>query len=446
MSRGWPSRWPGNHDMNEALQLLWLPFAASLVLVMAHAYFGLQVLARKVIFVDLALAQAAALGATLAFLLGHAPQTAGSYAWSLLFALGASALLTATRFWAGRIPQEALIGVIYVVAAAAAFLLVDKSPQGTEHIKQMLTGNILTVAERDLFIVTPLYAAIAGLHAWASHRGWLGGTPARELLGDFTFYACFAVVVTSSVALAGVLLVFSFLIIPAAIGVLYAAHTMHRLAIGWVAGAVASAGGLAASYMWDLSTGAAMVCAFGVVLAFAGLLRPLAFARRRWHVVSRGVAVLRWGLAGLLAGSALWWTAAPRADQPFPDTLEDLAPSVRIVYMSVREIAAIDEAAAYAERYRQDGERLNAREAESRWSGRPLSDETVRKISSFLQSYNEMRRGEEFVQREIRAQARERNRWGGLLVGAGLAILVAPRYRHGWRLRQTMAARLLKAR
>ena len=118
-----------------------------------------------------ALAQAAAFGATLAFLLGHAPQSMGSYAWSLLFALGAAILLTATRFWSGRIHQEALIGVLYVVAAAAAFLLVDKAPQGTEHIKQMLTGNILTVDQSELLAIAPLYAAIAGLHAWAARRG-----------------------------------------------------------------------------------------------------------------------------------------------------------------------------------------------------------------------------------------------------------------------------------
>ncbi|MHB8915746.1 MAG: metal ABC transporter permease [Thiobacillus sp.] len=412
--------------MNEALQLLWLPFAASLVLVVVHAYFGLQVLARQVIFVDLALAQAAALGATLAFLLGHAPQMAGSYGWSLLFALGASALLTATRFWAGRIPQEALIGVIYVVTAAAAFLLVDKAPQGTEHIKQMLTGNILTVAERDLFVVIPLYAAIAGLHAWATHRGWLGGTPARDLLGDFAFYACFAVVVTSSVALAGVLLVFSFLIIPAAIGVLYATRTPWRLAIGWVAGAVASAAGLAASYVWDMSTGAAMVCAFGVVLALAGLLHPLIAGGNARCAWVRGMTGLRWAIAFLLAASSLWWAVAPRADQPLADSLERLLPELRGLYMTEREIAVVDEAAAYAERYRTEAELLNTQEAESRWNGHSLTDDELRKISSFLQSYNEMRKGEEFVQREARARARERHRWHGGLTGLLLALPIAP--------------------
>lgn len=412
--------------MVDALQFLWLPFLASAVLVAVHAYFGMHVLARNVIFVDLALAQAAAFGATLAFLLGHAPQTVGSYAWSLLFALGAAALLTATRFWSGRIHQEALIGVLYVVAVAASFLLVDKAPQGTEHIKQMLTGNILTVGDSALMAIAPLYAAIAGLHAWAAHRGWFGGTALREALGDFAFYASFAVVVTSSVALAGVLLVFSFLIIPAAIGVLYARRRLRQLAIGWIAGLAASALGLIASYTWDLSTGAAMVCAFGAMLVFAGLLHPLTVggnARRSW---ARGMAGLRWAIALLLAASSLWWTVAPRADQPLADSLERLLPELRSLYMTKREITVVDEAAAYAERYRMEAEILNAQEAESRWNGRSPTDDELRKISSFLQSYNEMRRGEEFVQREVRARARERHRWHGGLVGLLLALPIAP--------------------
>src|SRR5215207_8540799 len=130
--------------MTDAYALLWLPFVVSVVLVAIHSYLGLQVLARNIVFVDLALAQIAALGATVAFMLGHPVSSPGSYAWSLLSTLAAAVLLASTRTWSARVPQEALIGVIYVVAAAAAFLLVDKAPQGTEHIKQILTGNILT--------------------------------------------------------------------------------------------------------------------------------------------------------------------------------------------------------------------------------------------------------------------------------------------------------------
>ena len=136
--------------MIERVAFLWPPFLVAVCLVGIHAYFGIQVLARKVIFVDLALAQIAALGATAAFMLGHPAQSAATYGYSLAFTLLAAVLLAFTRAWATRVPQEALIGVIYVVAAAAAILLIDRAPQGAEHLKQILTGNILTSGMNDL--------------------------------------------------------------------------------------------------------------------------------------------------------------------------------------------------------------------------------------------------------------------------------------------------------
>src|ERR1700754_2394319 len=146
--------------MTDALSLLWPPLLVALCLIGIHTYFGIQVLARKVIFVDLALAQIAALGATVAFMLGHPAQSAAAYAYSLGFTLIAALLLALSRGWATRIPQEALIGVIYVVAAAAAILLIDRAPQGAEHLKQILTGNILTTSTSDLLGIVPLYIAI----------------------------------------------------------------------------------------------------------------------------------------------------------------------------------------------------------------------------------------------------------------------------------------------
>src|SRR5262249_39272743 len=154
----------------------------------------------------------------------------------------------ATKAWSERISQEALVGIIYVVAAAAAVLLVDRAPQGSEHLKQILTGNILTSGFDDLLIIVPLYAAIAALHLFLREKL----APARSFVWDYAFYATFGIVVTSSVALAGVLLVFSFLIIPAAIGMLYADRRAHQLVIGWGAGVIASALGLAVSFVLDL--------------------------------------------------------------------------------------------------------------------------------------------------------------------------------------------------
>ncbi|HXF65068.1 MAG TPA: metal ABC transporter permease [Burkholderiales bacterium] len=408
--------------MTEAFNLLWLPFLTALVLTGIHAYLGLQVLARNIIFVDLALAQIAALGATVAFMLGHPVSSAGSYAYSLIFTLAAAMLLAATRTWSGRIPQEALIGVIYVVAAAAAFLLVEKAPQGTEHIKQVLTGNILTTGLEELAAVVPLYLVI-GLLLWAARArladpggGW------RGWLWDFLFYACFGVVVTSSVALAGVLLVFSFLIIPAAIGVLYAEGIGRQLAIGWVVGTAASLAGLLVSYVWDLPTGSAMVCVFGATLALAGLAWPIAFGGR--HKLEQAARVLRAGATALLVLSGAWLMIAPRADQPLLDSVEYAMPGVRTLYLNERELELYREAERDAERYRREAERLNEKEARSRWQGEALTDTELRRISSFLQSYNEMRKGEEFVKREVRSRARERTRWvtGALLIACGLLV------------------------
>src|SRR6476659_7531811 len=181
--------------MIEPLTFLWPAFLVAVCLVGIHAYFGIQVLARKVIFVDLALAQIAALGATVAFMLGHPAQSVATYGYSLSFTLLAAVLLAFTRSWGTRVPQEALIGVIYVVAAAAAILLIDRAPQGAEHLKQILTGNILLTGAETLVVIVPLYAAIGLVHWLLRGRLGLVGSFAWE----FVFYATFGIVVTSSV-------------------------------------------------------------------------------------------------------------------------------------------------------------------------------------------------------------------------------------------------------
>jgi zinc/manganese transport system permease protein len=406
--------------MSEALAFLLPPFLVAVCLVGIHAYFGIEVLRRKVIFVDLALAQIAALGATAAFMLGHPAQNAATYGYSLAFTLLAAVLLAFTRRWASRVPQEALIGVIYVVAAAAAILLIDQAPQGAEHLKQVLTGNILTSGWNDLAAIVPLYLAIGVLH-WILRARLTGDS----LAWDFVFYATFGVVVTSSVAIAGVLLVFSFLIIPAAIGVMFADALGRQLAIGWIAGIATSAAALAASFAFDLPTGAAMVCAFGISLAIAGMLYP--FLRGDRHRALRVAgATVRWILVAILMGSALQLAAAPRADQPLIDLAEYAVPQLRSLYFTSSEQAAFADAGAYAERYRREAEELNERERRNRTEGETLDDFTVARISSFLKSYGEMRKGEQFVMGEVRARARERVRWiaaGALLL---LALLFAP--------------------
>jgi zinc/manganese transport system permease protein len=239
------------------------------------------------------------------------------------------------------------------------------------------------------------------------------------------FYATFGVVVTSSVAIAGVLLVFSFLIIPAAIGVMFADALGKQLAIGWIAGILTSAAALAASFAFDLPTGAAMVCAFGVSLAVAGMLYPVLRGDRR-KALRVTLASTRGLVAAVLAGSAIQFAAAPRADQPLIDLAEYAVPALRSLYFTSSEQAAFADAGAYAERYRREAEELNERERRNRTEGETLDDFSVARISSFLKSYGEMRKGEQFVMDEVRARARERVRRGASLGLLLFALLFAP--------------------
>src|SRR5204862_7436038 len=181
-----------------------------------------------------------------------------------------------------------------------AILLIDRAPQGSEHLKQILTGNILIAGLDELAIIAPLYAAVGALHVLLRRRLLQAGS----FVWDVVFFATFGVVVTSSVALAGVLLVFSFLIIPASIGVLYADTLARQLAIGWVAGTITSAAGLAASFAFDLPTGATMVCAFGGALALACVGYPFLFDDAP-VAARRAVAASRWCAALILAASAV---------------------------------------------------------------------------------------------------------------------------------------------
>jgi len=397
----------------DPVSFLALPALACAALVAIHAYFGLHVLRRNVVFVDLALAQVAALGATVAFLVGHAPQGAAAHAYAAGFTLAAAALLASSRSWSARVPQEAQIGVIYVVAAAAALLIVDRAPQGAEHIRQILTGNILTVGWDELRWAIALYAIVGAVYPVLARR-----LDPASWRSDFAFYAAFGLVVTSSVALAGVLLVFAFLIVPAAIGVLHADTFRRQLVIAWIAGTATSLVGLAISYAADLSTGATLVCAYGVALMIAGLVRALrGAARARLAAAGRGARLL---LAGLLAVSGLWIVASPAADQPVLDAIERVVPSARSLYIDDTALATANEARQYAARYRSEAEALRKRESESRWNGSPIPDEEVRRIASFLKSYNEMIRGEEFVVREVRNRARAAHRFA-----LGAAFLLA---------------------
>ncbi len=262
--------------MAEFFHLMVAPFAACLVLTGIHVYLGLHVIERGVIFVDLALAQIAALGATIGFLFGFGLHTGASYAFSLGFTFLGAVIFAMTRFREEKVPQEAIIGVVYAVAAAASILVLSRAPEGGEELKSLLVGHLLLVGWPEVWKMAAVYAVIGLLHGLARRpllfisqkprEAFDQGVPVR--LWDLFFYVTFGFVVTSSVEMAGVLLVFSFLIVPAICGVLLGKRIWERLAIGWGIGILTSILGITASYFWDLPTGATVVCAFGFVLAF----------------------------------------------------------------------------------------------------------------------------------------------------------------------------------
>jgi zinc/manganese transport system permease protein len=260
--------------MAEAFEVMMWPLAACLLLPGLLVYLGLHVVRREIIFVDLALAQVAALGTCVGILMHYEPMDWQSYALSLGFTLIGAAIFALTRSDNHRVPQEALIGIVYVVAAALGILLLSRSAEGNEELRRTLIGDVLLVSKNQVLRTFGLYATIAIVH-FIFRKQFLGISFSHEKVGnatwsvrwwDFLFYALFGWVVTSFVQIGGVLLVFSFLIVPAVCANFLATRLRWMLLIGWIVATVASIIGLYASYKLDLPTGAAIVCALGAVL------------------------------------------------------------------------------------------------------------------------------------------------------------------------------------
>ena len=268
----------------EILSFLILPFIASLILTGIHAYLGVHVVERGVIFVDLALAQIAALGATVAILVGMDPHGNAAYWMSLAFTFIGALIFSFVRSRHKRIPLEAFIGISYAVASAAAIIAMSKATGETEHLKDMLVGNILAVSKHDVIKTAILYGCI-GLFHFIFRKKFLAismhhddaEAPANVRLWDFLFYASFGFVVTSSVAIAGVLLVFCYLIVPSVGAMLFVDRIGKRLAIGWTMGTLVSALGCYCSVFFDTPTGATIVVTFGAVLVCMALAKSIFF-------------------------------------------------------------------------------------------------------------------------------------------------------------------------
>ncbi|MDH3402569.1 MAG: metal ABC transporter permease [Acidobacteriota bacterium] len=272
--------------MLEVLQFLAAPFAACAVLVAILGYLGLHVLEREIIFVDLALAQIAAFGALVGFLFGHEPHSVASLGYALASTAAGAAIFSFTRTKESGVPQEALIGITYVVTSAATIIVADLAPEGAEHIKDLLAGSIVWVTWRSVARILVVCAAV-GLFHYLFRRRFLAISESPEKARaagvglkrwDFLFYISFGLVITVAVEVAGVLMVFAYLVAPAIVALASSSRWRVRLLIAWVVGGAASAIGLLASYRWDYPSGPAIVCALGLLLLAFGAWRG--FARR----------------------------------------------------------------------------------------------------------------------------------------------------------------------
>ena len=259
--------------MSDLMHLFAAPFVICLILAGIHCYLGLHVVSRGVIFVDLALAQVAALGGAVGMLAGYDLHGTGGYVFSLGFAFLGATIFALARFRDERVPQEAIIGITYAVASAAAVLILDRSPHGTEEVKAMLLGNILFTEWPEVWKTFWIYLAVAIIHYVCRHRFFVISTNLADArrrgwkiwLWDFVFYATFGLVVTSSVRIAGVLLVFTYLVVPAVCAVLFCNQLTTRLIFGWVLGFLGGVIGLYCSFSMDLPTGASIVTVFGLL-------------------------------------------------------------------------------------------------------------------------------------------------------------------------------------
>ncbi len=263
--------------MNDFLTFMGPPAAACFLLAVVFTYFGCHVLKREIIFIDLSLAQLAALGTTLAFALDLELDSSGSLALSFLFVVSGSAFFSSTRNLS--IPQEAVIGIVYVVSASVALLLASQMPHGAEHLKMLLNGSILWVTWSGVLQIFCVTLLVGGLH-WMkrtrfiqqseTYKNSIGGE-SQGGIWDFLFYVTLGLVIVFSVKTAGVFLIFTFLIIPAVCGALFFQSMAKQFIIGSILSITISLAGLILSFSLDLPTGATLVVSFGMAF-FASIL------------------------------------------------------------------------------------------------------------------------------------------------------------------------------
>lgn len=260
-----------------AIEFLAAPFALAILLVGIHAYLGMHVLEREVIFVDISLSQVAALGGAVSLFFIHEGDGAGlALALSLSFCLAASFALAMLRHYEKSISQEALIGMTYALASGALILVADKLPHGAEHLKEALVGNILFVTWSQVFQTFIIYAIIGIIHWVFRRQFWQASKGEKEMFWwDFLFYFLFGIVITFSTRHAGVLVVFAILVAPAALASRFFSRSKIKLAarlgLAWAVGTIGLMLSFILSYNLDLPSGATIVCTL-TSLFFLGLL------------------------------------------------------------------------------------------------------------------------------------------------------------------------------
>ncbi len=262
-------------DFGVAWEIMKWPLAACLILPPLLVYLGIHVVKREVIFVDLALAQVATLGTCVALIMGYHFGDPITFWISLGVTFLGAAFFSWSRTSRKRnVPQEAIIGITFVVAAAGVILLLSRVAGGKEELEHLLTGDILNVTRGEVGQRALIFAGLAAFYGVFHKRFSLISSDPDQAeaqgiavhLWDFLFYAAFALVVVSFVRLAGVLLTFAYLIVPAVCGVMLARQWVSRLLVGWGIAVMASLLGLFASYRLDLPTGAAIVVVCGLLL------------------------------------------------------------------------------------------------------------------------------------------------------------------------------------
>jgi zinc/manganese transport system permease protein len=269
--------------MFENIQFLAAPITACVILAGILSYFGNHILTRGIIFIDIALAQIAALGSMIGLLLGYAEASTSVALISLIFTLIIVAIFALTKFQKQVIPQEAIIGIIYGLGLGIAMLLAEKIPGGSNYITKTITGNILWVTWNDIFRCSIVFLAIAIIHIFL-RRQFIKISESKENLPysinkvriyELIFYLTFGIVVVRCVPIGGIFLIFVLLIAPTAIATLFTRRWAFRFLWSWFIGIIGSIIGIYVSYEIDISNGPAIVCLLGIavfVFAFVKLL------------------------------------------------------------------------------------------------------------------------------------------------------------------------------